>query len=51
MFLLGISSTKEIEDICYELPNTGKLESEALHTFIETISVDKPFAATIQIIP
>lgn len=47
---IGVSAINEIADLCIELPSTGKPESEALHSFIDAISVDKPFAATIQII-
>ena len=40
----------EIPDLCLELKTTGTAENDALHSFIDTISVDKPHAATIQII-
>lgn len=46
----GINTISEMPDLCFDLPKTDKPESEALHSFIESISVDKPFAATIQII-
>lgn len=48
--IAGISTINEIPDQCYDLPTTGTAENEALHTFIESISVDKPYTATIQII-
>jgi len=48
--VFGISSINEIPDQCYDLPSTETPENEALHTFIESISVDKPYTATIQII-
>lgn len=51
MFLCaGVSTINEIPDVCYDLPTTGKPENEALHTFIDAISVDKPYAGVIQII-
>lgn len=46
----GISSTSEIPDLCYDLPNTGTSDSENLHSFLESINVEKPYTPTIQII-
>lgn len=47
---IGISNVSEIPDFCLGLPATGSAENNALHTFIDKITSDKPFCATIQII-
>lgn len=50
IFDTGISSINEIPDLCYELPNTLTSDSENLHSFLESINVEKPYTPTIQII-
>jgi protein transport protein SEC24 len=46
----GKSSVNEIPDVCYNLPNLETPSNEALHEFINTVSEEKPFNPTIQVI-
>lgn len=48
--VFGVNSVNEIPEPCFELPSHDTPELERLHSFIEAINEDKPFAPTIQII-
>ncbi|XP_064552039.1 protein transport protein Sec24A [Drosophila montana] len=48
--LLGISSTSELADYVYGLPNVVSPENDALKRFILRLNYDKPYAPLVQII-
>ncbi|KAH8327328.1 hypothetical protein KR074_010200 [Drosophila pseudoananassae] len=48
--LLGISSTAELSDYVYGLPNVVSQENDVLKRFIARLNYDKPYSALVQII-
>ncbi|XP_055374325.1 protein transport protein Sec24A [Condylostylus longicornis] len=48
--VLGVKSTAEIPDICYNLPSIDTAENFALKSFIDHLNEEKPYLPTIQII-
>lgn len=48
--LLGISSTAELSDYVYGLPNVVSQENDVLKRFISRLNYDKPYSALVQII-
>ncbi|XP_034109291.1 protein transport protein Sec24A [Drosophila albomicans] len=48
--LFGISSTAELTDYVYGLPNVASTENDVLKRFILRLNYDKPYAPLVQII-
>lgn len=48
--IAGISSTAELSDYVYGLPNIASAEADVLKRFILRLNYDKPYAPLVQVI-
>lgn len=48
--VFGVDTANQIHDSCYDLPRLETTENKNLHSFINLLNEEKPFAAITQII-